>query len=100
MEKRHSKQSNTGIEPRIRRSLVRAIGALLAVTMILTGTASLVFAESPASIADSYTVDGITYYKAESDQFSVSDRNFYQDLLATKSDVIGGKSAAQNWNLI
>ena len=83
-----------------KKRLSGVLGVLIAVCMAVTGTASAVFAESPAAIADTYSVNGVTYYNIASSSFSSSEINFFSDLLKTNSSVIGNQSAAYHWNRI
>ncbi len=81
---------------------VKMLAVLITVCMVFTGTMTAAWAESssPSEIANKYEVDGITYYKVTSTNFSTSSKAFFDDMLTTESSEIGGKSAADNWGVI
>ena len=54
----------------------------------------------PAPIAQQYTVDGVTYFGANSEHFDDSTRLFIQDMLSAKNDVLDGKSTAALWQYL
>lgn len=53
-------------------------------------------AETPKSIADTYTIDGITYYNINSQNFN-SDKRFYVDVVSTKHSALGDRSLGDLW---
>ena len=54
----------------------------------------------PAPIAQQYTVDGVTYFGANSEHFDDSTRLFIQDMLSAKNEVLDGKSTAALWQYL
>ena len=48
-------------------------------------------AKTPKAIADTYTMDGITYYNVNSQNFN-SDKKFYVDVISAKHSALGGRS--------
>ena len=53
-------------------------------------------AETPKSVASTYTIDGITYYNVNSSNFN-SDKRFYVDVVSTKHSALGGRSLGDLW---
>ena len=53
-------------------------------------------AETPKSIASTYTIDGITYYNVNSQNFN-SDKKFYVDVISAKHSALGGRSLGDLW---
>ena len=53
-------------------------------------------AETPKPIADTYTIDGITYYNVNSSNFN-SDKRFYVDVVSAKHSALGDRSLGDLW---
>ena len=56
--------------------------------------------KAPASIAQEYTADGVTYFGVNSKNFDKSTKLFIQDMLSAKNDVLGEKSTAALWQYL
>ncbi|MBQ3655189.1 MAG: hypothetical protein II954_12365, partial [Synergistaceae bacterium] len=65
---------------------------ILALTLTVTQGAEA----STRAIADTYTMDGITYYNINSSNFN-SDKKFYVDVISTKHSALGGRSIGDLW---
>ena len=73
-------------------------------TKILSGLVILALAltipygaeASTRAIADTYTMDGITYYNVNSSNFN-SDKRFYVDVVSAKHSALGGRSLGDLW---
>ena len=73
-------------------------------TKILSGLVILALAltipygaeASTRAIADTYTMDGITYYNVNSQNFN-SDKRFYVDVVSAKHSALGGRSLGDLW---
>ena len=53
-------------------------------------------AATPKALADTYTMDGITYYNVNSQNFN-SDKRFYVDVISAKHSALGGRSLGDLW---
>lgn len=53
-------------------------------------------AATPKALADTYTMDGITYYNVNSQNFN-SDKRFYVDVVSAKHSALGGRSLGELW---
>lgn len=53
-------------------------------------------AETPKSVASTYTIDGITYYNVNSSNFN-SDKRFYVDVVSAKHSALGDRSLGDLW---
>ena len=53
-------------------------------------------AETPKSVASTYTIDGITYYNVNSSNFN-SDKRFYVDVVSAKHSALGDRSLGELW---
>ncbi|MBQ3456364.1 MAG: hypothetical protein IJG36_08000, partial [Synergistaceae bacterium] len=53
-------------------------------------------AATPKALADTYTMDGITYYNVNSQNFN-SDKKFYVDVISAKHRALGGRSLGDLW---
>ena len=67
--------------------------AVMALLVVFAGTAG---AASTPNIADTYTIDGITYYNVNSQNFN-SDKKFYVDVISAKHSALGGHSLGELW---
>lgn len=56
-------------------------------------------AETPKSVASTYTIDGITYYNVNSQNFN-SDKRFYVDVISKKHSALGGLSLGDLWLMV
>ena len=56
-------------------------------------------ANSTPNIADTYTIDGITYYNVNSANFN-SDKRFYVDVISKKHSSLGGLSLGDLWLMV
>lgn len=54
---------------------------------------------STRAIADTYTLDGLTYYNVNSPNFD-SDKRFYVDAISAKHSVLGGHSLGDLWLML
>lgn len=55
-------------------------------------------AATPPAIADTYEIDGVTYYNVNSANFD-SSKKFYEDVFNAKHSSLGGRSLAELWTL-
>ena len=62
--------------------------------MLATATAGLAADTTPPPIADTSTIDGVTYYNVNSQNFD-SSKKFYEDVFNAKHDSLGGRSIAE-----
>ncbi|MBQ4402776.1 MAG: aerolysin family beta-barrel pore-forming toxin [Synergistaceae bacterium] len=72
----------------------------LSAGILLTGFAGTALAaeKTPPAIADTYTIDGVTYYNVNSANFD-SPKKFYEDVFNAKHSSLGGRSLAELWML-
>ncbi|MBQ7220532.1 MAG: hypothetical protein IJS28_06085 [Synergistaceae bacterium] len=68
--------------------------AVTALLVVFAGAACA--ASSTPNIADTYTIDGITYYNVNSQNFN-SDKKFYVDVISAKHSALGGHSLGDLW---
>ncbi|MCR4710489.1 MAG: hypothetical protein K5653_09580 [Clostridiales bacterium] len=83
------------------KKISRVIGVLIAVCMIVSGASIGVYADtSPNSISNTYSIEGVNYYKVDSTNFTKSNKAFFYDLMKAGNSTTGNKSAADNWSTI
>ncbi len=72
----------------------------LSAGILLTGFAGTALAaeKTPLAIDDTYTIDGVTYYNVNSQNFD-SSKKFYEDVFNAKHSSLGGRSLGELWML-
>lgn len=72
------------------------LSGLVILALALAAPAYPATTPEPKSIADTYTLDGITYYNINSQNFN-SDKKFYVDVVSTKHSALGDRSLGDLW---
>ena len=71
---------------------------LAALLLLAFAAAPALAAATPPAIDDTYTIDGVTYYNVNSQNFD-SNKKFYEDVFNAKHSALGGRSLAELWTL-
>ena len=75
---------------------VKILSGLVILALALAAPAYPADTPEPKPIADTYTMDGITYYNINSQNFN-SDKRFYVDVVSTKHSALGDRSLGDLW---
>ncbi|MBQ7216383.1 MAG: hypothetical protein IJS39_10425 [Synergistaceae bacterium] len=77
----------------------KILSGLVILALILAIPYGAYAAATPKAIADTYTIDGITYYNVNSQNFN-SDKRFYVDVISAKHKALGGRSLGDLWLMV
>ena len=71
--------------------LKKALCVLTVACMVAVGAPQSAFAtnEQPAEIPDNYAVDGVNYFKVNTDKFAESDFVFFENMLSARNSCLG-----------